>query len=184
MCMAQRTAPSILSNAIKRESPPVWTIRPPCWLIVGSIRLPRRDRSQPHQRPGVVQANKAAIADHVGINDRHQFPPIRRSFSRVRCLRFRHARRFGSIHSPVMVYSRSETFYRTVRPPERHQCCGHAMEKISPPPNSGRFSASASVASRYVQPAPRRARRRRRAHHAGCPPPGPSPTSQNRPPLR
>jgi flagellar motor switch protein FliG len=44
-CTAQRTAPSMLSNTMSSESPPVWTILPPCSAIAGSIRLRRKVRS-------------------------------------------------------------------------------------------------------------------------------------------
>ena len=148
MCKAQRTAPSMLSNAIK-QGIAACLDDPAAVLADRRIDQTAAQRPQPHQRPGVVQADEAAIADHVGVDDRHQFPPIWRLLQSRRLL-FVSAMARGSAHftPPVMVYSRSETFYRTVRPPERHQCCGHAMEKVSPPPNSGRFSASASVASR------------------------------------
>ena len=49
---AQRTAPSMLSNTMSSESPPVWTILPPCSSIAGSIRSRRRPaavRAFPHR---------------------------------------------------------------------------------------------------------------------------------------
>ena len=82
---AQRTAPSMLSNTMSRESPPVWTILPPCSSIAGSIRS-RAERTQTFERSGVIQADQAAVANHVGIDHGDQLPPIWRSFSRVRCV--------------------------------------------------------------------------------------------------
>ena len=68
---AQRTAPSMLSNTISSESPPVWTILPPCSSIAGSIRL-LAERPQPFERSGIIQPDQAAVAHHVGIDDGDQ----------------------------------------------------------------------------------------------------------------
>ena len=73
--MAQRTAPSMLSNTMSRKSPPVWTILPPCSSIAGSIRW-RTESPQPFERSNIVQADQAAVADHVGIDDGDQLSPI------------------------------------------------------------------------------------------------------------
>ena len=86
---AQRTAPSILSNTMSRESPPVWTILPPCSLIAGSIRfLPQSPQSLEGSR--VIQPDQAAVAHHVRIDDGDQLPPIWWFSSKVRCLGLRH----------------------------------------------------------------------------------------------
>ena len=66
---AQRTAPSMLSNTMSRESPPVWTILPPCSSIAGSISV-RAERPQPFKRSGIVQPDQAAVTHHVGIERR------------------------------------------------------------------------------------------------------------------
>jgi hypothetical protein len=40
-------------------------------------------RSQAAKRPGVVQANKSAVANHVSVDDSNQLPPIWWSFDRA-----------------------------------------------------------------------------------------------------
>jgi hypothetical protein len=47
--------------------------------------------SEPSQGSGVVQTDQATVADHIGIDDGDQLPPIRRPSVRVRCVGFRHA---------------------------------------------------------------------------------------------
>ena len=69
----------MLSNTMSRELPPVWTILPPCSSIAGSITL-SAESPQPFERSGVIQADQAAVAHHVGIDDGDQLPPIWRSF--------------------------------------------------------------------------------------------------------
>ena len=59
------------------ESPPVLTILPPCSSIAGSITFCGEPRSR-SSVPASSKPDQAAVADHVGIDDGDQLPPIRR----------------------------------------------------------------------------------------------------------
>ena len=58
------------------------TILPPCSSIAGSIRV-AAESPQPFERSNIIQANQAAVANHVGMDDGDQLPPIRRSSTQV-----------------------------------------------------------------------------------------------------
>ena len=107
-----------LSNTMSRESPPVWTILPPCSSIAGSITSLRSAR-KPFERPNVVQADQAAVANHVCIDDGDQLPPIWRFSCGVRCLGFRHSEPPKGSHRRGKRWETLTIYHRELRERER-----------------------------------------------------------------
>jgi hypothetical protein len=60
--IAQRTAPSMLSNTMTNESPPVYTILPPCSSIAGSIISSRRALRRCSVPASANQIRRRAVA--------------------------------------------------------------------------------------------------------------------------
>ena len=83
------------------ESPPVWTILPPCSSMAGSIRV-LTENAEPFERSYVIQANQAAVTNHVGIDDGYQLPPICRPTIWLRWVRYGHRARSRELRRRLM----------------------------------------------------------------------------------
>jgi hypothetical protein len=82
--MAQRTAPSVLSNTMSRESPLVLTI-PAAVLGDGWVDQSAAESTKPFEGPDIIQLDQPAVTNHVGMDDGDQLPASGRVSSRVGC---------------------------------------------------------------------------------------------------
>ena len=79
---AQRTAPSMLSNTMSSEIA-TGLDDPAAMLLDRRIDHVAAERTQPFERSHIIQADQTAVADHVGIDDGDQLPPIWRPSDQV-----------------------------------------------------------------------------------------------------